>query len=98
MSYGEANLHPDKGRFVRLAEEVVKKHGIVFLCSAGNNGPALTTVGAPGGTSSSLIGEARTKPSSGGVACLLSGAAVRLPRVPTLCFPFRICFQAWRPT
>uniref|UniRef100_A0A7S2RCW9 Tripeptidyl-peptidase 2 n=1 Tax=Rhizochromulina marina TaxID=1034831 RepID=A0A7S2RCW9_9STRA len=58
MSYGEANLHPDKGRFVRLAEEVVKKHGIVFLCSAGNNGPALTTVGAPGGTSSSLIGVA----------------------------------------
>jgi len=55
MSYGEAACLCDKGRFVELAEEVVHKHGIVFVSSAGNNGPALTTVGTPGGTSSALL-------------------------------------------
>jgi tripeptidyl-peptidase-2 len=55
MSYGEAACLCDKGRFVELAEEVVNKHGIVFVSSAGNNGPALTTVGTPGGTSSALL-------------------------------------------
>ncbi|KAJ9553504.1 hypothetical protein OSB04_017549 [Centaurea solstitialis] len=44
MSYGEYTMLPDYGRFVEL------------VMSAGNNGPALTTVGAPGGTTSSIIG------------------------------------------
>ncbi|XP_010255392.1 PREDICTED: tripeptidyl-peptidase 2 [Nelumbo nucifera] len=56
MSYGEPTLLPDYGRFVDLLNEVVNKHRLVFISSAGNSGPALSTVGAPGGTSSSIIG------------------------------------------
>lgn len=56
MSYGEPTTMADRGRFVELAREVVNKHGVIFVSAAGNNGPALTTVGAPGGTSDAILG------------------------------------------
>ncbi|KAK3220701.1 hypothetical protein Dsin_014671 [Dipteronia sinensis] len=56
MSYGEPTSLPDYGRFVDLVHEVVNKHGLIYVSSAGNSGPALNTVVAPGGTSSSIIG------------------------------------------
>lgn len=58
LSYGEGCVLPNRGRFVKLAEDLVWKHNVLFISSAGNNGPAISTVGAPGGTSSAILGVA----------------------------------------
>ncbi|GJP41683.1 hypothetical protein CLOM_g1324 [Closterium sp. NIES-68] len=56
MSYGEPVAIPNYGRFIDIANQIVHKYGITFVSSAGNDGPALSTVTAPGGTTSSIIG------------------------------------------
>ena len=56
MSYGEPTKTPNKGRYAEFARLVVEEHGVVFVASAGNAGPALSTAGAPGGTTTSIIG------------------------------------------
>lgn len=60
MSYGEASAILDhnnsSSRLKRLFDSLVNEHGITFVASAGNNGPALSTVGCPGGCYSSAIG------------------------------------------
>ncbi|KAE9331717.1 Tripeptidyl-peptidase 2 [Phytophthora fragariae] len=55
MSYGEYASQHEYGRVVELSNELVDEHNVTFVVSAGNNGPALGTVGAPGGTTSSML-------------------------------------------
>ncbi len=56
MSYGEACSVANTGRFLELLkDEVVNKSQVTFVTSAGNAGPALSTVGAPGGFASGVI-------------------------------------------
>lgn len=56
MSYGEYSSVPNYGRFIKMVEKLVNEDNVIFVSSAGNNGPGLTTVGAPGGTSEAIIG------------------------------------------
>ncbi|WP_197441452.1 tripeptidyl peptidase II [Thalassoglobus neptunius] len=56
MSYGEPSSTPNRGALIDSINRFVKNRNIVFVASAGNSGPALSTVGAPGGTSSFPIG------------------------------------------
>lgn len=48
LSYGEFSSVDNYGHFVTMAEAAVHQKGLIFVTSAGNSGPALTTGGAPG--------------------------------------------------
>jgi tripeptidyl-peptidase-2 len=56
MSYGEPSRTPNYGRIPEHFADFVNKHGVIYISSAGNAGPALSTVGAPGATLSAAIG------------------------------------------
>ena len=55
MSYGEPAKSLNSGTFCKFANELVNKHNVIFVASAGNAGPALSSVGAPGGTTTGII-------------------------------------------
>ncbi|WBW72871.1 tripeptidyl-peptidase II Tpp2 [Schizosaccharomyces osmophilus] len=56
ISFGEDAGVCDKGRVVELLrDELSGKRNVIIVSSAGNNGPAYTTVGAPGGTTTDVI-------------------------------------------
>ncbi|KAI9505484.1 subtilase family-domain-containing protein [Coemansia spiralis] len=57
VSYGEPSATHNAGQWVQMVRnEVVRRHRCIFVSSAGNEGPALSTVGAPGGTVDDVIG------------------------------------------
>eukprot|EP00168_Porphyra_purpurea_P003233 TRINITY_DN1384_c0_g1_i2.p1 TRINITY_DN1384_c0_g1~~TRINITY_DN1384_c0_g1_i2.p1 ORF type:complete len:348 (-),score=88.10 TRINITY_DN1384_c0_g1_i2:454-1497(-) len=56
MSYGEPTAFPNAGRIVELLTALAREAGVLFLASAGNAGPGLSTVGSPGGTTDAIIG------------------------------------------
>ena len=55
MSYGEPSSTPNKGWFIDQVNHLVNEHNVIYVASAGNEGPALSTVGAPGGTTSAIL-------------------------------------------
>lgn len=55
MSFGEHSSHVDNGRFVELISLLVRKGDIIFVSSAGNDGPGLSSVSAPGGKTSAIM-------------------------------------------
>ena len=56
MSYGGPASRPNAGRIYTEYSNIVNRHGVIFCASAGNNGPALSSVGSPGGSTSALLG------------------------------------------
>ncbi|GMH98758.1 hypothetical protein TrST_g11129 [Triparma strigata] len=55
MSYGEAVALQERGRIKHELDRLAWSKNVIFLASAGNNGPGLSTVGAPGGMVDSVI-------------------------------------------
>lgn len=56
MSFGGPTADPNQGRTIEIYSEIVNKQGVIFVSSAGNEGPALSTAGAPGSTTSAIFG------------------------------------------
>lgn len=55
LSFGEPVSFANMGPALNGFQELIDKHGIIVCISAGNNGPGIETVGAPGGYLSSMI-------------------------------------------
>lgn len=57
MSYGEDGgfFLENQGAFAEALQTVIRERQLLFVSSAGNEGPALSTVGQPGGTTSNVL-------------------------------------------
>ncbi|CAF0707859.1 unnamed protein product [Brachionus calyciflorus] len=54
-SFGEPVCLTNLGPALVAVKELVEKFGVIFVTSAGNNGPGIETVGAPGGSIPTVI-------------------------------------------
>jgi tripeptidyl-peptidase-2 len=55
QSFGEPSADPDIGRNSEIYSEIVNRYGVIYVSSAGNEGPALSTVGYPGSSTEALL-------------------------------------------
>lgn len=57
MSFGEDGALgvENRGAFAAALRTAIEEHDVCFVSSAGNDGPALSTVGQPGGTTSGVL-------------------------------------------
>ncbi|KAI8818578.1 subtilase family-domain-containing protein [Fimicolochytrium jonesii] len=56
ISYGEASSVANTGRFIELLQDdVINKAGCIVVAASGNAGPALSTSGTPGSTTSGIV-------------------------------------------
>ena len=55
LSFGEGSSPACVGRVIDVARRAVMQHGVIFVTSAGNSGPALTTIGSPGNGSDTFV-------------------------------------------
>ncbi|KAI6660573.1 Tripeptidyl-peptidase 2 isoform X2 [Oopsacas minuta] len=55
LSFGESVQYYARGQVIKRFTELTNKYNILFVSSAGNSGPALSTVGAPAASTSSII-------------------------------------------
>ncbi|CAB9511098.1 Tripeptidyl-peptidase 2 [Seminavis robusta] len=62
LSYGEPSWQPDRGRVAQVFDDAVHKWGMTVFTSAGNDGPALSTLGSPGALSSPITVGAYVSP------------------------------------
>ena len=56
MSFGGPTSSPNVGRIIETYNDIVWKQDVIFVASAGNDGPALSTAGSPGATTEALFG------------------------------------------
>lgn len=54
-SFGEPMTFANQGPGLTAVQELIEKYGVIFCASAGNDGPGVETVGAPGGFCSSVV-------------------------------------------
>lgn len=62
LSYGEPSWQPDKGRVSQTFTDAVNKWGMTIFTSAGNDGPALSSLGSPGALSAPITVGAYVSP------------------------------------
>lgn len=56
MSYSEPSSTPNRGRLLEAIRTLSREGGVTYVSSAANSGPGLSTVGAPGGVTTEVIG------------------------------------------
>ena len=101
LSYGEPFYQADAGRVSQTFNDAVRKWGMTVFTSAGNDGPALSTLGAPGHLSAPITVGAYISPPmmAGQYSMLPPTAAADEPEATSYSFSSRgPTPDGWLPT